>query len=105
MADAVPQKERNRRAHMLRILSEKKLRQFYSEHIGSKATVLFEQAEEHGVIEGFTENYIRVQLPYQQALSGKLYQVLLKEINGAGLVVPALLEPFAYPLCDRGNRG
>lgn len=93
MADVVPQKERVKRARMLRILSEKKLRHFYSQHLGHTATVLFEYGTDDGVTEGFTENYIRVQVPYQPALANRLCKVLLKEINAAGLVVPAL-----YPL-------
>ena len=61
---SVPHKERMKRAKMLRILSEKKLRRFYEDHLGHVATVLFEQKNAKGFIEGFTENYIRVAAPY-----------------------------------------
>ncbi|CAH2559661.1 tRNA (N(6)-L-threonylcarbamoyladenosine(37)-C(2))-methylthiotransferase MtaB [Cardinium endosymbiont of Oedothorax gibbosus] len=91
MADVVPQKERVKRARMLRILSEKKLRHFYSQHLGHTATVLFEYGADDGVMEGFTENYIRVQLPYQEALANRLCKVLLKEINAEGVVIPELV--------------
>lgn len=90
MADVVPQKERVKRAKMLRVLSEKKLRHFYSQHLGHTATVLFEYGADDGVMEGFTENYIRVQLPYQEALANRLCKVLLKEINAEGVVIPEL---------------
>ncbi len=90
MADVVPQKERVKRARMLRILSEKKLRSFYNQHIGHTATVLFEYGSDSEFIEGFTENYIRVQLPYKKVLANKLCKVLLKEINEEGVVVPEL---------------
>ncbi|MDD9139321.1 MAG: tRNA (N(6)-L-threonylcarbamoyladenosine(37)-C(2))-methylthiotransferase MtaB [Candidatus Cardinium sp.] len=92
MAASVPFAERARRAHMLRILSEKKLRYFYSQHLGQQARVLFEQAEAEEPIEGFTENYIRVQLPYQQGLSGKVCPVILQTIHTEGVVVPKLLS-------------
>lgn len=90
MDNAVSQKERIKRARMLRILSEKKLRSFYSQHLGKTATVLFEYEENHGTIEGFTENYIRVQLPYQEGLANTLCKVVLSEINAEGLVIPKL---------------
>ncbi|MGI2262066.1 tRNA (N(6)-L-threonylcarbamoyladenosine(37)-C(2))-methylthiotransferase MtaB [Candidatus Cardinium hertigii] len=92
MDQVVPQKERVKRARMLRILSEKKLRHFYSQHLGDTATVLFEYGADNGVMEGFTENYIRVQLPHQPALANKLCKVLLKEINSEGIVIPELLK-------------
>ena len=90
MAGVVPQKERVKRASMLRILSEKKLRDFYTQHLGHTATVLFEYGADDDIMEGFTENYIRVQIPYQEALANSLCKVRLKEINAAGMVVPEL---------------
>ncbi|MGI2299546.1 tRNA (N(6)-L-threonylcarbamoyladenosine(37)-C(2))-methylthiotransferase MtaB [Candidatus Cardinium hertigii] len=92
MDQVVPQRERVKRARMLRILSEKKLRHFYSQHLGHTATVLFEYGADDGVIEGFTENYIRVQLPYQPGLANRLCKVLLKKINSEGIVIPELLK-------------
>ena len=92
MDQVVPQKERVKRARMLRILSEKKLRHFYSQHLGHTATVLFEYGADNGIMEGFTENYIRVQLPHQPTLANKLCKVLLKEINSEGVVIPELLK-------------
>ncbi|WP_243517489.1 MULTISPECIES: tRNA (N(6)-L-threonylcarbamoyladenosine(37)-C(2))-methylthiotransferase MtaB [unclassified Candidatus Cardinium] len=92
MPGVVPQKERVRRARMLRILSEKKLTYFYNQHLGQTATVLFEYGTDDKVMEGFTENYIRVQLPYQPALANRLCKVLLKELNAEGVVIPELLQ-------------
>ncbi|TSJ80897.1 MAG: tRNA (N(6)-L-threonylcarbamoyladenosine(37)-C(2))-methylthiotransferase MtaB [Candidatus Cardinium sp.] len=90
MAGVVPQQERVKRARMLRILSEKKLRDFYTQHLGHTATVLFEYGADDDIMEGFTENYIRVQIPYQETLASKLCKVRLKEVNAAGMVVPTL---------------
>lgn len=86
LAGVVPQEARNKRAKMLRILSEKKLRRFYEDNLGRVATVLFEQANPGGVMEGFTENYIRVTAPYEASLANSLQEVYLKSINAAGLV-------------------
>ena len=67
-------------------LSEKKQRRFYEDHLGSTATVLFEQEETAGMMQGFTENYIRVTAPYQAAWANTLQEVTLQRINAAGLV-------------------
>lgn len=86
MEGIVPVGERSKRAKMLRILSEKKQRQFYQTHLGSQATVLFENEESGGNMEGFTENYIRVTAPYDPALCNTLQKVSLQDINPQGLV-------------------
>lgn len=82
----VASSERNRRAKMLRILSEKKKRYFYEKNLGSVATVLFEQKEEGGFLEGFTENYIRVVTPFDPLLVNTAKKVRLHTINERGLV-------------------
>ena len=71
---------------MLRILSEKKKRYFYEKNLGSVATVLFEQKEEGGFLEGFTENYIRVVTPFDPLLVNTAKKVRLHTINERGLV-------------------
>lgn len=82
----VPQEERAKRAKMLRILSEKKQRRFYEDNLGNWGTVLFEQEEINGMMEGFTENYIRVTAPYETDLTNSLQTVYLEDINSAGLI-------------------
>jgi threonylcarbamoyladenosine tRNA methylthiotransferase MtaB len=83
---AVPQKERNRRADMLRILSEKKKRLFYEQHLNSETTVLFEADIHDGLMEGFTENYIRVVAKYDPLLVNETKFVRLTQINEQGLM-------------------
>jgi threonylcarbamoyladenosine tRNA methylthiotransferase MtaB len=82
----VPQKERNRRADMLRILSEKKKRLFYEQHLGFQTTVLFEADIHNGLMEGFTENYIRVVAKYDPLLVNETKFVRLTQINEQGLM-------------------
>jgi len=86
MAGIVPQKERNRRADMLRILSEKKKRLFYEKHIGHETHVLFEADIQQGLMEGFTENYIRVVAKYDPLLVNETKYLRLTEINEQGLM-------------------
>lgn len=63
----VDEKEKKRRAHCLLRLSDQKTRDFYSAHIGRTARVLFEKAAKGKAMHGFTENYIRVELPPSEA--------------------------------------
>ncbi|QNF35229.1 tRNA (N(6)-L-threonylcarbamoyladenosine(37)-C(2))-methylthiotransferase MtaB [Adhaeribacter swui] len=83
---SVPLGERNRRANMLRILSEKKKRFFYEQHVGYETTVLFEADVTNGLMEGFTNNYLRVQVKYDPILVNELKRVRLTGVNAAGLM-------------------
>lgn len=83
--------ERKRRNKMLRILSVKKLRQFYEQHLGKEFTVLFEHENKNGVMHGFTDNYIKVSHPFDEALVNKLVPVTTKVINEEGMVNSELI--------------
>ncbi|QHL86444.1 tRNA (N(6)-L-threonylcarbamoyladenosine(37)-C(2))-methylthiotransferase MtaB [Nibribacter ruber] len=82
----VPQKIRNQRADMLRILSEKKKRAFYESQIGYEGKVLFEADITDGYMEGFTENYVRVVAKYDPVLVNEEKHVRLTSITPAGLM-------------------
>lgn len=86
MANSVPGNQRADRSKMLHILSDKKRRKFYEEHIGSIRTVLFENDIEDGMMHGFTENYIRVSAKYDPILVNDLKTVRLSSINQKGTV-------------------
>ena len=86
MENPVPQKDRNERSKMLRTLSEKKSRHFYEQHLGKNFTVLFEDDIEDGMMNGFTENYIRVTAKYDPLLINELKEVCLKSIDSNGHV-------------------
>ena len=94
MDGAVPVGERRRRNKMLRILSEKKRRAFYEEHIGTNRPVLFESTGEEGVLTGFSDNYIKVNLSRCDSLVNKIRSVQLKTINPKSYVEAELaLDP------------
>ncbi|AMM52280.1 2-methylthioadenine synthetase [Rufibacter sp. DG15C] len=82
----VPQKTRNQRADMLRILSEKKKRAFYESQIGYEGKVLFEADITDGYMEGFTENYVRVVAKYDPVMVNEEKHVRLTNITAAGLM-------------------
>ena len=65
MEEVVPVEERRRRNDMLTILSRKKRRQFYTEHIGQVREVLFEHSRTPGLMSGFTDNYIKIETALQ----------------------------------------
>jgi threonylcarbamoyladenosine tRNA methylthiotransferase MtaB len=91
MHNPVPMDKRRERNEMLRILSEKKRRFFYEQHLGHERTVLLEASEHDGVMSGFTDNYIKVTLPYQAELVNSLAQVRLVSVTPDGDSVHATL--------------
>lgn len=60
----VPISIRNERNKALRNLSYQKLQYFSNQFIGQTRKVLFESANKNGVMEGYTDNYIKVQAAY-----------------------------------------
>ncbi len=93
MDEIVPQQERQRRNRMLTILSEKKRRHFYEQQAGKTVSVLFEQEEKEGMIRGFSDNYVRVKVPFNAALVNTIMDVRLETIDQDGEFLGALLTP------------
>ncbi|MCP9765260.1 tRNA (N(6)-L-threonylcarbamoyladenosine(37)-C(2))-methylthiotransferase MtaB [Lacihabitans soyangensis] len=77
----VPQNKRAERSRMLHILSEKKRRYFYEQHLGSEQEVLFEAEENNGFMTGFTSNYIKVNAKYDPLLINDIKKIKLCSIN------------------------
>jgi threonylcarbamoyladenosine tRNA methylthiotransferase MtaB len=92
MSDVVPADVREKRSKMLRILSTKKKRKFYQDHVGATFTVLFEAEREGDSMFGFTENYLKVEVPFDEALVNKLAQVELLGINSEGNMLAKVLQ-------------
>ncbi len=61
----VPVHVRQQRNKLLRNLSYKKQQYFAQQHNGQTRKVLFEIFEKNGMMEGYTDNYIRVTTPYR----------------------------------------
>lgn len=92
MGDVVPVHIRKKRNKMLRILSTKKLRHFYEQHIGTTHSVLFEADNKEGFMHGFTKNYIKVKTPFDPKLINQLIDVRLDAIDADGTVLVAVPE-------------
>ena len=71
---------------MLRSLSVEKRRCFYQSQLGKNHEVLFESENKKGYITGFTENYIRVRMPWDPILADTLLKVKLDRIDEEGFV-------------------
>ncbi|MFA6058973.1 MAG: tRNA (N(6)-L-threonylcarbamoyladenosine(37)-C(2))-methylthiotransferase MtaB [Taibaiella sp.] len=66
MEDAVPMHIRHERNKILRNLSYQKMQYFTQQQVGAKRKVLFESASKNGMMEGFTDNYIKIKTPYRE---------------------------------------
>lgn len=79
----VPRSERDRRSKVLHAISTQKTEQFYNTHIGKTATVLWEskrikQDDGPDLMEGFTENYIKVSCPYDKQKVNTFEQITIR---------------------------
>ncbi|HIB37162.1 tRNA (N(6)-L-threonylcarbamoyladenosine(37)-C(2))-methylthiotransferase MtaB [Mesonia sp.] len=92
MEDVVPLKVRKKRSKMLRGLSAKKRRAYYESQLGNTLTVLFEGENKEGYIHGFTQNYVKVKMPWNPEFVNTLHEVTLTEIDEDGLVRFDLVE-------------
>ena len=63
----VPDKEKKLRSKRLLELSDQKTHDFYAQHIGQTAEVLFEKSNRGRAMHGFTKNYLRVELSADMA--------------------------------------
>ena len=68
----VPVGIRHQRTKILRSLSYKKMQQFSNEHNGRQRKVLFEGKNKHGMMEGYSDNYIKISVPYKEEWSNEI---------------------------------
>ncbi|MDO4801664.1 MAG: radical SAM protein [Prevotellaceae bacterium] len=89
----VDEKEKKHRSKLMLDLSERKTLDFYESHIAAEALVLLEHARKGMPMHGFTENYIRVEMPSQPDLDNKIVKVRLGEFNEAkNALIAQLIE-------------
>jgi threonylcarbamoyladenosine tRNA methylthiotransferase MtaB len=62
----VPVGVRHERNKALRNLSYQKMQYFTEQHRGQQRKVLFEGANKNNIMEGYTDNYIKVETPYRE---------------------------------------
>lgn len=97
IGEVVPMEIRKLRSKELHQLSNRKKRNFYMENIDTSRRVLFEQEEDDGYMYGFTENYIKVKVPFDKALTNTFQMVKLVAIDSEGIMLcdPIMQKTFS----------
>lgn len=68
LGPVVPMQQRHERNKILRNLSYRKMQLFTEQHAGQTRKVLFEGHEKNGMMEGYTDNYIRITAPFDEKI-------------------------------------
>jgi len=77
MPDQVPENVKRVRVARLKELSDRLNEEFCAANKGRTLPVLFESTRKGGMMLGYTDNYIKVERPYDPALIGRISQVTL----------------------------
>jgi len=86
MDGVVSKSDRADRSKQLRILSNKLQRAFYEKYLYTEHTALFEQENKQGYLFGFTDNYIKIKIPFQPTICRTKKQVQLIAIDDEGIM-------------------
>jgi len=73
--------DKKERHYRLQQLSDAKWKSFYERYIGKTVHVLFEHTFSDGLMHGFSENYIRVEVPYRKEWINQVIPVQLGSFN------------------------
>lgn len=93
MDESVPMHVRRERTKQLRILSAKLQHAFHLRQLGSTRPVLFEYGDPEAPADqllGFTDNYVRVSLPYDADRANTIVPVALERIDSDGHLTGAI---------------
>ena len=77
---------KDKRSKIIQKITEESKQNFMNNMLGETISVLFEQEIFDGVYEGKTGNYQNVHVKSDEDLSGKYYDVILKEINNGSFI-------------------
>lgn len=78
----VDAKDKKKRSQRLLDMSDEKTQAFYASHIGQEKEVLFEKAPRGKAMHGFTDNYIRVELPAAQSKEEYDNEIMMVRLKG-----------------------
>ncbi len=81
MDGQVPQDVKHHRVERLSKLSNELHRDFCAKFVGQEVTVLMEAARKEGEMFGYSDNYVRVVLPYDKELVGQIIRVKLTHMR------------------------
>lgn len=91
MEEKVKDSDITDRAYRLGQLCEKLHLQYYEKNVGGEGMVLFESSRKNGNMFGYSERYIRVEVPYDKALVTQLAKVKYLGLSPDGNMVGELL--------------
>lgn len=74
LGPVVPIPVRHERNKILRNLSYKKMQYFTQQHNGQLRKVLFEKQGKNGIMEGYTDNYIKISTPFRQEWANQIVE-------------------------------
>lgn len=77
MEGVIPVNIRKERNAILRNLSEKKMNYFTEQHKGQTRKVLFEHQDKQGTMDGYTDNYIRISLPFDESKVNEIVELVI----------------------------
>ncbi|MDR8392366.1 tRNA (N(6)-L-threonylcarbamoyladenosine(37)-C(2))-methylthiotransferase MtaB [Aliifodinibius sp. S!AR15-10] len=83
---------RKERTHKFRCLSKKKRYNFDTQFSGEVRPVLFEGSNRNGAMLGWTDNYVRVGIPYNPQYENKILPVRLGARSNEGYLIGTLTE-------------
>ena len=83
----IPHDVKKRRVRLLIELGERKYRQFCESQLGETSNVLFERKNQDNNFEGYTENFIKVELPSSENLSNKVLSAKLIDLSSDRVTV------------------
>lgn len=81
MKNKVQDSVKTARAARLEELCDRLHRQFYEKYVGTEANVLWESSPKAGWMYGFTENYIKVKMPFDRSLINTTERVRLTKVS------------------------
>lgn len=80
-ADKIPPQTIAKRAAILSQLSDKLHKELANKYIGTTAKVLFESTIKDGKMSGFTENYLRINAPYDRSKVNTIVETIITSDN------------------------
>jgi threonylcarbamoyladenosine tRNA methylthiotransferase MtaB len=87
MDGVVEKQKRAERSKMLRILSDKLQNSHYQKYIGTTQTALFEKENKNGFLFGFTDNYIKVKIPFSEIFVQQKLKIKLLSFDEKGNIL------------------
>ena len=76
--------DRKKRSKSLRNLSDKKKNAFYTENLNKTRPALIESGNNTDYLNGYTDNYIKIEVPYKNELKNKIVNIKIHSLISNG---------------------